>query len=51
MRCNLAGNIDTVYVVDVNGKRVVIVARHYPGTSATDLAELQAIVDSVQIEP
>ena len=51
MCCNLAGNIDTVYVVDVNGKRMVIVARHYPGSPAADVAELQAIVDSLQIQP
>ncbi len=49
--CNLAGNIDTIYVVDVNGKRMVIVARHYPGSPATDVAELQSIVNSIQIEP
>ena len=40
------GNIDTIYVVDVNGKNTVIVARHYPGTSAADVAELQSIVNS-----
>jgi hypothetical protein len=51
MCCNLAGNIDTTYAVDVNGKRMVVVARHYPGSSAADLAELQSIVDSIQIEP
>jgi hypothetical protein len=51
MCCNLAGNVDTIYAVDVNGKREVIVARHYPGSSAADLAELQSIVDSIQIEP
>ena len=49
--CNFAGNIDTIYVVDVNGKRMVIVARHYPGSPAADVAELQSIVDSIQIEP
>ena len=49
--CNLAGNIDTIYVVDVSGKRMVIVARHYPGSSAADVAELQGIVDSIQIQP
>jgi len=51
MCCNLAGNIDTIYAVDVNGKRMVVVARHYPGSSAADVAELQSIVDSIQIEP
>lgn len=49
--CNPAGNIDTVYAVDVNGKRLVVVARHYPGSSAANIAELQGIVDSMQIQP
>ena len=51
MCCNLAGNIDTIYVLDVNGKRMVIVARHYPGSPPADVAELQALVDSIQIAP
>ena len=46
-----AGNIDTVYVVDVNGRRLVVVARHYPWSSAQSLAELQGVIDSVQIDP
>src|SRR5262249_20085264 len=29
--CDLPGNIDVVYGVDVAGHRLVIVARHYPG--------------------
>ena len=44
-------NTDEFYVVDVSGKRMVIVARHYPGSSAADVAELQGIVDSIQIQP
>ena len=51
MCCDLTGNIDTLYAVDVNGKRTVIIARHYPGSSSQSLAELQSIVDSIQIEP
>ena len=49
--CNPAGNTDVISVVDVAGKRLVVVARYYPGSTAADKAELQAIVDSIQIEP
>jgi hypothetical protein len=51
MCCNPAGNTDVIYVVDSAGKRLVIVARYYPGSTAADKAELQAIVDTLQIEP
>jgi hypothetical protein len=40
-----------VYAIDAAGKRVVVVARHYPGSSAEDRAELRSVVDSIQIEP
>jgi hypothetical protein len=49
--CNPAGNTDAVHVVDVDGKRLVVVARHYPDSSAENRAELQAILDSIQIDP
>jgi hypothetical protein len=49
--CNPPGNTDTLYVVDVAGNRVIVIARHYPGSSADDRAELQALVDSIEIEP
>jgi hypothetical protein len=42
--------IDAVYIVDVDGTRLVIVATHWAGTSAADLAELEAVVASIQIE-
>ena len=51
MCCNKAGNIDVVTAVDVSGKRVIVIARHYPGSSEASLAELQSVVDSIQIEP
>jgi hypothetical protein len=51
MCCNVAGNTDAIYVVDVDGVRLVVVARSYPGSTAADKAELQAIVDTLQIEP
>lgn len=40
-----------VWVVDVNGVRVVVQSSDFAGTAATNRAELQAIVDSVHIEP
>jgi hypothetical protein len=46
--CDLAGNIDDVYAIDLNGHTLAMIARHYPGSSDADKAELQAIVDSVQ---
>ena len=51
MCCNPTGNIDAIYAVDVAGKRTVFVARHYPGSSSQSVAELQSVVDSIQIEP
>jgi hypothetical protein len=51
MCCNPTGNIDAIYAVDVAGKRLVIVARHYPSSTSQNVAELQSIVDSIQIEP
>jgi hypothetical protein len=39
------------WVLDVDGVRVVVQSFDYAGTSATRRAELQAIVDSIKIEP
>jgi hypothetical protein len=49
--CFPAGSINDLSIVDADGKRIVFIARHEPGSSATDQAELKAIVDSVTIEP
>ena len=49
--CFPAGSINDLWIVDADGKRIVFIARHQPGSSAADLAELQAIVDSVTIAP
>ncbi len=49
--CNPPGNTDVVYVVDIDGRRTVVVARHYPDSSMEDRAELQAVVDSIEIDP
>ena len=40
-----------LWVLDVDGVRVVIQSMDYPDTPAEQRAELQAIVDSIQIEP
>ncbi len=40
-----------ITALDVDGTRVVILAFDYPGTSAEDQAAIQAVVDSVRIEP
>lgn len=39
------------WVLDVDGVRVVVQSSDFAGTSATRRAELQAIVDSIQIQP
>jgi hypothetical protein len=49
--CATAGSTDWVYVVDVAGNRLVVVARHESASSAESLAELQGVVDSIEIEP
>ena len=38
-------------ILDVDGTRLVIVVQDFPGTTAADRAELDAIVDSMVIEP
>ena len=40
-----------VYVVDVHGERQVFLAQVGDATSATDRAELQAVLDSIRISP
>ena len=44
-------NIWHVWILDVEGDRMVIIATEFPATSAQDQAEQQAIVDSISIEP
>jgi hypothetical protein len=45
------GQMFDVYVVDVDGERLVLDAFHYPGTAETDLTALQAVVESIEIGP
>lgn len=44
------GQIDIVYEVDVDRQSLVIDASHLPGTSASDVAELDAILASMFID-
>lgn len=43
------GQIDIVYMVDVDGRPLVIVASHMPAASAEDLAELEVILAGMTI--
>jgi hypothetical protein len=45
------GQIDRVWILDVEGERLVVLATFFPEGSAKDLAELQQVIDSIQIEP
>jgi hypothetical protein len=40
-----------LWILDVDGLRFVVQSTDYPGTSAKHRSELQAIVDSIKIEP
>ena len=43
--------VSGVYIVDVNGQRVVLLAGHDPESTAADIAELEAIIASIHFEP
>ena len=45
------GQIDGVYILDVDGQRQVLIAHHMPAVSDAELAEQQAIVDSIDLSP
>jgi hypothetical protein len=47
----LADGSASVYILDVDGERQVFLVQHGDTTSDEDLAELQAVLDSIQIEP
>ena len=40
-----------IWVLDVDGIRVVVRADSFPGTSEQVLSQQQSIVDSIQIQP
>ena len=46
-----ADGIASVYIVDVDGQRQVFLAGHGFATSDEYVAELQAVLDSIRIEP
>jgi hypothetical protein len=45
------GNRWDVWILDVDGTRVVILGHDFPGTSATDQIQIQDVVSSIVIEP
>lgn len=45
------GQTDVVYIVDVDGNRLVIDAGHMPASSEENLAELEEVLASIRIEP
>ena len=45
------GMRNAVYIIDVDGQRVVIDTMSLPGASATDLAEFDQIIASIRFEP
>ena len=47
----LPDGIASVYIVDVDGQRQVFLTQYRSATSDEDVRELQAILDSIQIEP
>ncbi|MGZ8801939.1 MAG: hypothetical protein ACXWZL_04790 [Mycobacterium sp.] len=49
--CNLPGNTDFIYAVDVSGTTIAVVARHYADSSPADLSELDGILSSLRLEP
>jgi len=42
---------DQVWILDVDGVRLMIDAFSFPGASEADLAELREVVDAIQIQP
>ena len=42
--------IEEFWILDVRGSRLVVVANHTPDASPEDIAEMEAVLDSIQIE-
>jgi hypothetical protein len=42
--------VDELWILDINGQRVVIDATHMPGTSMSDVAELRSIIRTIRFE-
>jgi hypothetical protein len=47
----LVNEHDQVWILDVDGSRLMIDAFSFPGVSPADLADLERVVESIQIEP
>jgi hypothetical protein len=45
------GYVEEFWILDVDGTRLMIAAEHSPGSPAEDLAERDAILESIVIEP
>lgn len=45
------GQTQVVYIVDIDGDRMVVVVGHMPNSSDQDLAELQGVLNSIRVEP
>lgn len=45
------GDAEEFWILDVEGTRLMIAAERSPGSPSEDLEELQAILDSIRIEP
>ena len=43
--------IEEFWILDVEGSRLVIVASRVPESAPEDIAEMRALLDSIQIEP
>jgi hypothetical protein len=48
---HVSGQLDVVYIIDVDGARVVLDTWHMPDSSAENMAELEEILASISIEP
>ena len=47
----LVNERDQVWILDVDGKRLVIDAFSFGGTSEADLEEIRTMIESLDIEP
>jgi len=45
------GQVDRLWILDVQGRRLVIDASYMPGATAQDKADVQQVVDSIRFEP
>jgi hypothetical protein len=44
------GQVDDIYILDVSGTRLVIVATRWPDTTPQDVVELDRVVASIRIK-